>query len=424
MPGGELFAHFFLMCGAKKDIDAYRDYCEQSPTAALWHVFSDTPAWIAFADTIRRNYFARFLAHITLAVRGVSQKSNRLSTVWGQVFTHLGCSNVGLDVNHTLGMTYASRRMRENTTYVTMAYDAKVALMYQEDRVFASWVDNYAHHYYAAVMRVNRGYMHKHDGHVRGLLVGRVRDMALPRRVDNTIVPAFDHAWFSLPNRLAVAAQVAKDLHGGQSMLWTGYYATSLCRTDAIGTCPPRPPSYYTVEHSTFHAEGMYPERVSTTAGYIAALASLAAVHATVWNRGRATLAVVDVDLYMRYNQYLTSEVGLQRLGTHACFFFGAWHTAKILCNTVFERHFLTIIGPALRFMYPNTNLYANMSYQVQMQVMCDIACAYEQDHVRWRDIEHEYRDTDRGKHVTQFLRFFCPLVSFYKRVMPASLFL
>jgi hypothetical protein len=155
----------------------------------------------------------------------------------------------------------------------------------------------------------------------------------------------------------------------------------------------------------------MHEERVSTTAGYIAALAKLKKTHAPVWNRGRATIAVVDVDLYMRYNQYVTSTIGLRRLGSHTAFFFGAWHTGKILCNTVFERHFLSIVGPALRFVYPDTNLYCSMTYQVQMQILCDLACAYEQDRRWWAPLEHDLRDTTRGQHVTQFLRFFCPLV-------------
>jgi hypothetical protein len=235
--------------------------------------------------------------------------------------------------------------------------------------------------------------------------------MALPRKPDGAVIPAFSHGWFSVANRVRVAAKVTADLHDGRATLWLNYYDTSYCKTESIGTCPPRPGSHYTVENSTFHAEGMYEERVSTTAGYIAALAKLKKKHEAVWNRGRATIAVVDVDLYMRYNQYVSSAIGLQRLASHTAFFFGAWHTAKILCNTVFERHFLTIVGPALRFVYPDSNLYASMTYQVQMQVLCDLACAYEQDRARWGPIEYELRDTTRGQHVTQFFRFFCPLV-------------
>jgi hypothetical protein len=298
MPGGDLFTHFFFASGSLADVRAFRRYCKAHPTRQAWHAFVATAVWTTFAARLRTTYFGRFLAYVTITVRGVSQKNSRLSTVWSQVFTHLGMANGGLDVNHQLGMAAASRRVRENTVSICMGYDLKVGGFYEDDHVFASWLDNYAHHYYAAVIRVNRSYMHCHDGHVRGLLRGRVRDMALPRKADGTVIPAFSHGWFSTTNRLRVAAQVNADLRGGRATLWLDYYDTSFCKTDAIGTCPPRPGSHYTIENSTFHAEGMYEERVSTTAGYIAALAKLKQKHEPVWNRGRATIAVVDVDLY------------------------------------------------------------------------------------------------------------------------------
>jgi hypothetical protein len=364
---------------------------------------------------MQRKYGVRFIYYVSTTAYTINNNYNDLPTVFARMSVFYGTSNMGLDVHSRLGGCIGSRSIRVHSNEVTAAYKVELdARCVDPDQVFATWFDNYCHLYYATILRVDRAHMHSHAGTAHGVILSpTARSMAVPMQANGDIHRACSNEWWKMTRIVDVCTAVLSDVKKLDASMWRTYHLTSLCNVADVTTCPPRTASSYLHTEAEFKPYEMHSDKVGSLRGMHDTITRMAVQKDVIWARGDSTITVADITIYMtRHAMAMSVYAPIETTAKFDVMFLGLWHTGKKLCETIFERHFLSFFAPLLRYMYPNKVLWSGLKYQNMMQLMCDVAVAIKQEGQRLTDALLEARQTDTGKHIYQLLFYFIPLVS------------
>ena len=167
-----------------------------------------------------------------------------------------------------------------------------------------------------------------------------------------------------------------------------------------------------------FYPGGIMRYNISSTEGICNILRWLINVVRKRSALGKHTATVEDIAvhrLFVRifYNVALPPALARDFKQDLACIF-AIWHIGKMLFKKVWERHLLTLIGPAYKFLFParSQTCVSFAKMQTQLAFLTDLILAYDAERKAFLDLYAKHGRKSLVRHTQQCFEFFIPLVS------------